>query len=286
MPDPFQENRTNELQALVERDPTTALYLPLAERLREEGRVEEAIRLCETRKNRPGRGVGDSIVLGRCYLADGRLSEARSAFEAALALDRENVSALKALAGILAHEGRHGAAVDLYRAVCRVDSGDLESQTALHQITSGEYADVSPAEVVVGQGDLGWRPVRLPREEENLSDLALGLRTIEDFPTTPPDPEAAKGRSFRELSLDELETGTLGASDTPTLGASDTPAATSSGEARDETGFLGMDVLDDAALAPDPIQAQPGADPGLDAPSGNRSAFQDWIRRMGGGPGA
>ena len=65
MPDPFQENRTNELQALVERDPTTALYLPLAERLREEGRVEEAIRLCETRKNRPGRGVGDSIVLGR-----------------------------------------------------------------------------------------------------------------------------------------------------------------------------------------------------------------------------
>lgn len=286
MPDPFQENRTNELQALVERDPTTALYLPLAERLREEGRVEEAIRLCETRKNRPGRGVGDSIVLGRCYLADGRLSEARSAFEAALALDRENVSALKALAGILAHEGRHGAAVDLYRAVCRVDSGDLESQTALHQITSGEYADVSPAEVVVGQGDLGWRPVRLPREEENLSDLALGLRTIEDFPATPPDPEAAKGRSFRELSLDELETGTLGASDTPTLGASDTPAATSSGEARDETGFLGMDVLDDAALAPEPIQAQPGADPGLDAPSGNRSAFQDWIRRMGGGPGA
>lgn len=302
MPDPLQENRTHELQSLVERDPATALYLPLAERLREEGRVEEAIRLCESRKNRPGRGVGDAIVLGRCYLADGRLSQARSAFEAALALDRENVAALKALAGILAHEGRHAAAVDLYRAVCRVDSGDLESQTALHQITSGEYAEVCPADVVVGQGDLGWRPVRLPREEENLSDLALGLRTIEEFDAAAPGPEVAKGRSLHELSLDELETGTLGAADAPPFAAANAPATA----AEDAPGVpetfgmpLGLEDLEDAlpeSLAkqetpPAPLPPAPAvrsasdeatgeSDPAL---GGNRSAFQDWVRRMSGG---
>jgi tetratricopeptide (TPR) repeat protein len=146
--------------------------LPLAERLREEGRVDEAIRLCEGRRERPGAGVGDRIVLGRCYLAAGRLLEARDEFKGALALDRENVAALKALAGILAHEGDDQRAADLYRAVCRIDPGDLESQTALHQISSGDYPEVRNPDVVIGKGELTWQPVRLPREEET-PDRAL-----------------------------------------------------------------------------------------------------------------
>lgn len=274
MPDQLHETWTKELEALVERDPATALYLPLAERLREDGRVDEAIRLCEARKNRPGRGVGDAIVLGRCYLADGRLNEARSAFEAALALDRENVAALKALAGILAHEGRHAAAVDLYRAVCRVDSGDLESQTALHQITSGEYAEVCPADVVVGQGDLGWQPVRLPREEENLSDLGLGLRTIETFETAAPESGGQRARSLRELTLEELERATA--------------AASSALEKRANGAVAPEEILakpEPSATAPPAPPAPVPPDPAVPPPpvSGNRSAFEDWLRRMGGG---
>jgi len=268
MPDQLAETRTRRLEEIVERDPSTALYLPLAERLREEGRVEEAIRLCEARKNRPGHGVGDAIVLGRCYLADGRLNEARSEFEAALALDRENVSALKALAGILAHEGRHARSIDLYRAVCRVDPGDLESQTALHQITSGEYADVCPADVVVGQGDLGWHPVQLPREEEHLSALGLGLRTFETLgesyeATAPADPERERARSFQELSLEESEAASARVANAPPPASvePDTPAP---------------------APAP-PIAAAPeGTEPAAPA-GGNRSAFEDWLRRLGGG---
>jgi tetratricopeptide (TPR) repeat protein len=207
MPGEASETQIRELELVVERDPSTALYLPLAERLRDMGRVEDAIRLCETRKTRPGRGVGDAIVLGRCYLADGRLAEARSEFEAALRLDRENVIALKALGGILAHEGRHARAVEMYRAVCRIDPGDLESQTALHQITSGEFAEVSPADVVVGQGDLGWHPVRLPREEDHLADLGMGLRMIDTFdaPAAAPTAERRKDHGFREFSLDDLD---------------------------------------------------------------------------------
>lgn len=184
------------LEEIVAQDPTTAFYLPLAERLLARGSTAEAIRLCEERRLRPGRGVGDHIVLGRCYLADGRLTEARAEFRAALDLDRENVIALKSLAGILSHEGLHADAADLYRAVCRVDPGDLESQTALHQITSGDYPEVRPAEVIVGQGDLAWQPVRLTREEDYLPELALGLRTLESHAEgllRPSTPDAAAG---------------------------------------------------------------------------------------------
>src|SRR2546427_8055663 len=98
----MSEDVSNDSTALLERivsqDPSSPLYLPVAERMREQGRVEEAIRLCEERRGRPGHGVGDHIVLGRCYLAAGRLTEARAPFEAPLHLDRENLVAPKGLA--------------------------------------------------------------------------------------------------------------------------------------------------------------------------------------------
>lgn len=253
------------LEEIVSQDAATALYLPLAERLLERGRVEDAIRLCEERRQRPGSGVGDHIVLGRAYLADGRLGNAKAELEAALDLDRENVVAMKALAGIYAHEGDHGKAADFYRAVCRVDPGDLESQTALHQITSGEYPEVRPPDVVVEQGDPSWQPVALPREEEHLPEIALGLRTIETFDTlyTPPTTPMPEAPEFVELPMEDVA---APAEPAPPQAA---PAAP-------------------APEAPEP--AATGAPPSLEeqAPSGsprgpNRSAFEEWLRRLGGG---
>jgi tetratricopeptide (TPR) repeat protein len=238
--DPRRDSATL-LEEIVAKDPATALYLPLAERLREEGRVEEALRLCEERRDRPGAGVGDSVVLGRCYLAAGRLIEARGAFEQALALDRENVAALKALAGILAHQGEHPRAADLYRAVCRVDPGDLESQTALHQITSGEYPESRSPEIVIGQGDVTWEPVRLPREEEHLAELSLGLRTIGTFDQADRAAEAAPVE----------------------------PAAATGAEA--------------AATGPRAEATRTRKAPVEKSVDQNRSAFQDWLLRMGQG---
>ncbi|MGE5174751.1 MAG: tetratricopeptide repeat protein [Hyphomicrobiales bacterium] len=273
MPEDPHAAQSLTLEEIVAQDAATALYLPLAERLRERGRVEEAIRLCEERRQRPGSGVGDHIVLGRCYLADGRLGNAKAEFEGALALDRENVVALKALAGIVAHEGNHTKAADLYRAVCRVDPGDLESQTALQQITSGEYPEVRPPDVIVAQGDSNWQPVRIPREEEHLGEIGLGLRTIETFDTLHEAPSAPMpgASEIVELSIDELERIVVPAA----------PEAAAPPEA--------------TAPAPPPVVLREpeigtiGAPPALEeeapkpAPRGvNRSAFEEWLRRLAG----
>ena len=265
MPEEVREERVRYLEETVRRDAATALYMPLAERWREQGRVEEAVRLCEERKNRPGHGVGDRIVLGRCYLADGRLHEARGEFEGALALDRENVVALKALAGILCHEGAHVRAADLYLAVCRIDPGDLESQTALHQITSGEFSEVRPPDIIVDSGDVAWQPVRLPREEEHLSTLGLGLRTIETFDILPPSGRSPDLMDFRDLSVDELEPSAPPARVSSSLGTA--PAI-------EERSF------DDLPAKP-AAESPPAQEPGPVA--GNKSAFQEWLGRLGGG---
>jgi tetratricopeptide (TPR) repeat protein len=280
MTDQARQEAILPLAELVANDPTTALYLPLAERLRERGRLDEAIRLCEERRLRPGTGVGDRIVLGRAYLADGRLADARAEFHAALSLDRENVVALKALAGILSHLGDHAEAASYYRAVCRVDPGDLESQTALHQITSGEYPEVRPPDVVVDQGDLGWQPVRLPREEEHISELALGLHTIERFDAVRPAPYRAVIQDFQDVPLEravaaEPAHAPEAARVEPDLAVEPISAV---GDVAPDAGA--------AATRPDAVTPAPAPSAAPFAPgpvvAGNRSAFEQWLRRIGG----
>jgi len=263
------------LERIATQDPSSPLYLPLAERMREQGRVEEAIRLCEGRRGRPGQGVGDHIVLARCYLAAGRLAEARAQFESAVQLDRENVVALKALAGILSHEGNHGAASDFYRAVCRIDPGDLESQTALHQITSGEFPEVRPPDLVVAQGELTWQPVQPPREEEYLGEISLGLHTIESFDAEAPKPYMAKVQDFQEMALERF-----GEPAVPPEAGGDVaaPPVTQPKQAPEP-----LSVTDWTELPRNPPPAPEFFKPAKTEQ--NKSAFEMWVRRLTGGSG-
>ncbi len=270
------------LTRIVSQDPTSPLYLPVAERMREQGRVEEAIRLCEERRGRPGQGVGDRIVLGRCYLAAGRLAEARAQFEEAVQLDRENVVALKALAGILSHEGRHGAASDFYRAVCRIDPGDLESQSALHQITSGEFPEVRPPDLVVAQGEMTWQPVQPPREEEYLQEISLGLHTIESFDVEAPKAYDVKVQDFQEMNFEALEVEDRGAQvepaplpapvapeDSEPVVAPETPAE------HDAPGTSDAAQWTELPKAPLPVAAA-----GPPKHVQNKSTFETWLGRL------
>ena len=267
------------LERIATQDPSSPLYLPLAERMREQGRIEEAIRLCEERRGRPGEGVGDRIVLGRCYLAAGRLAEARAQFEGAVQLDRENVVALKALAGILSHEGNHGAASDFYRAVCRIDPGDLESQTALHQITSGEFPEVRPPDLVVAQGELTWQPVQPPREEEYLGEISLGLHTIESFDAEAPKAYDVKVQDFQEMALERFGV-------EPTIPP----------DARGETAAPPVMEPEEPEHAPEPLPVSDWTELPRNPPplpesfkppktEQNKSAFEMWVRRLKGGSG-
>jgi len=264
------------LERIVSQDPSSPLYLPVAEAMREQGRVEEAIRLCEERRGRPGEGVGDHVVLGRCYLAAGRLSEARGQFEAAVALDRENVIALKALAGILSHEGQHGLASDFYRAVCRIDPGDLESQSALHQITSGEFPEVRPPDLVVAQGDGTWQPVQPPREEEYLGEISLGLSTFESFDAEAPKPYVAKVQDFQEMAFDRLDV----ESTAPTPAAPEAPEAPEAPAVPDAPAARDSSAFRWAQLPKMPLpQSEPQGPP---KHVQNKSAFETWLSRLKG----
>ena len=264
-----------KLESLWRENPQGLTFAPLAEAYRKMKEPQRALDvLAEGLARRPDY-IPASIVLGRCHLDLGDDAAAETAFSRVLELDGENVIALKALAGILSHDGQHGAAADFYRAVCRIDPGDLESQSALHQITSGEFPEVRPPDVVVAQGDGTWQPVQPPREEEYLGEISLGLPTFDTFDAVAPKPYVAKVQDFQEMAFDKLDVEHTAPPkpDAPTPPPAEIEPVILSPE------LTAVPVADRWAELPKTPLPQAGPPKHVQ----NQSAFETWLSRLKGG---
>src|SRR3954470_18432334 len=91
--------RIEELKKLFDENPRR-YFAPLANEYRKAGDVAEAIRICRAHlPQHPGHMSGH-IVYGQALYEAGEFAEARQVFEAALALDPENLIALRHLGDI------------------------------------------------------------------------------------------------------------------------------------------------------------------------------------------
>ena len=62
-----------------------------------------------------------------------------------------------------------------------------------------------PPDLVIEQGETTWQPVQPPREEEYLSEISLGLHTIESFDVEAPKPGRINVQDFQEMAFDALD---------------------------------------------------------------------------------
>src|SRR5687768_1510674 len=91
----------DQLQRKFQGAPGASGFARIAETLREEGRHEEAVALCqEGLRQNPGNVTGQ-LVLGKCFLDMDRLEEAREQLEGVLRLDPRCLSAMHLLARIM-----------------------------------------------------------------------------------------------------------------------------------------------------------------------------------------
>nr|MBA3553885.1 tetratricopeptide repeat protein [Gemmatimonadales bacterium] len=93
----------SEIEKLERRyaeNPQGLTFAPLAEVHRKAGDVPRALELLRPGLQLHPDYIPASIVLGRCHLDLGELTEAETAFGHVLTLDGENVIALKALADL------------------------------------------------------------------------------------------------------------------------------------------------------------------------------------------
>jgi tetratricopeptide (TPR) repeat protein len=135
--------RLDELKKKFDENPRR-YFAPLANELRKQGDLAQAIALCRTHlPNQPGH-ISGNIVLAQALYESQALVEARRAFEAALELDPENLIALRYLGDIARQEGSPAAAHAWYQRVLEADPRNDEIAQLLREVEDESSAAAEP----------------------------------------------------------------------------------------------------------------------------------------------
>jgi len=207
-------------------DPEGRGFVCLADAFRRTGDFAEALRLLRDGLRRHPDLSSGFVVRGWVYADQGDASDAEDAFRAAVALDTENVAALRGLADAFLAQGKVREALEHLRKLVPLDplDGDLplrveEIEAVLEAAASAEPAEEEPHEGPVQHRvwedpeavaeELDWTSAALQDDESQAAvppPLESGTRASAEAPRAgSPDPRPrAPGRS------DALVTGTMG----------------------------------------------------------------------------
>ena len=120
MTDLSSEIRIRELKRRIAQDPTSPLFIGLAEEYRAAGRLSDAIRTLEHGVHTHPNYISAKCALARAYLEAGHTGDAAALFERVLSMDPGNLVSARALADIALSRGDRLEAVKklkLYRAL-------------------------------------------------------------------------------------------------------------------------------------------------------------------------
>ncbi|MFL5576303.1 MAG: tetratricopeptide repeat protein [Gemmatimonadaceae bacterium] len=223
--------RIDELLKKFDENPRR-YFAPLANEYRKSGDVDRAIQLCrEHLPQQPGHMSGH-IVFGQALFEARRFDESRQVFEAALALDPENLIALRHLGDIARDNGDVAGARDWYQRVLDADPRNEEIAAhlaALEQAAAEPAATIAPdlgaagnsghTDTLSGVGDISLL--------EPLEPLAIEPTTFDAV--APLDASAARGAAEAARAADQLATTDFTTSDfvmpatEPASASADTP---------------------------------------------------------------
>ena len=115
--------RIRDLKRRLELDPSSRLFVSLAEEYRKAGRTADAlITLQQGLRNHPGY-ISAQVALGRAYREAGNVSESMASFTKVLTADPGNLVSAKSLADIFLSRGESVEAIKKYK-LYRALSGD------------------------------------------------------------------------------------------------------------------------------------------------------------------
>ena len=143
-----ENTRIEDLRKRLEKEPGSRLFAQLAEELRKDGELEEAIRVARSGLETHPTYMSARMTLGRALLDTGDLTHARTEFENVLKGAPDNVLAGRFLGECLEGLGDLGSALLQYRAILRlVPGGDrtIEGQIrALEERLGSATSPVRP----------------------------------------------------------------------------------------------------------------------------------------------
>lgn len=126
-----ENTRIDELRKRLDKEPGSRLFAQLAEELRKEGELSDAIRVARTGLLQHPAYTSAHMTLGRALLDTGDLPGARAQFEAVLRGAPDNILASRFLGETLEAMGDLGSALLQYRATLRLAPGDRQIETQI-----------------------------------------------------------------------------------------------------------------------------------------------------------
>ena len=139
---------TSEIEKLEKRwaeNPKGRNFAPLADAYRKAGELDRAIELCTAGLERHPDYVSAHIVFGRCLMDQKNDPGASDVFRKVLALDPENVLALKILADIAERGHRYGEAVEWLTRLLSADPMNGEAAEALTRARGRAAQSAAPS---------------------------------------------------------------------------------------------------------------------------------------------
>jgi tetratricopeptide (TPR) repeat protein len=283
-------SRIDELRKKFDENPRR-YFAPLANEYRKIGDFEQAIFICqEFLPQQPGHMSGH-IVYGQALFESGKHDEARSVFETALALDPENLIALRHLGDIARAHGDYETARAWYRRVLESDPRNEEIAgilTALDADTSTLQAAASAPGASVADEPLAVQsaaeaaavenepnPLRDPSVSEPLA-AAPAESSFDDIAKLFTSPSVAPSSSTADGPLELIHEGEdiLGSSDHDTKTGTSSAAAANALPGGHETfpgasdagagfqpAFLDGLTTAESAVPPPAAEPQQGAPP-------------------------
>ena len=123
MPDSATEARIRDLKRRLELEPSSRLFVALAEEYRKSGRLADALSTLQKGLLAHPNYLSAHVALGRAYLEAGQITEAIATFSKVLSADPGNLVSAKSLADIFLSRGDGVEAIKKYK-LYRALSGD------------------------------------------------------------------------------------------------------------------------------------------------------------------
>ncbi len=181
-------SRIEELEQKFNENPRR-FFAPLANEYRKAGDLERAIAICRAHLGQMPGHMSGQIVYGQALFENGEYDEARSVFETALAMDRENLIALRHLGDLALRSGDTALARQWYTRLLDVDPKDTTVIALVNEIDAAKEAGDSAA---------ASKPV--PMIDEDRGDQEIPQMTREPEPA----PVVADEQYFTESSEPQM----------------------------------------------------------------------------------
>ena len=207
--------RIDEIKKKFDENPRR-YFAPLANEFRKAGDLEQAILICEEFLPQQAGHMSGHIVYGQALFESGRLPESRTVFETALALDPENLIALRHLGDIARAQGETADARRWYDRVLEADPRNEEIQALIAELDGGApaaTAAASPPPLDMIDIDLPALDAVAPPVASAASDARASSPAVPPpLPVTGAGTDLAAGFSLDGLEHAATDTGATAAS--------------------------------------------------------------------------